>query len=186
MRVCFVLLLLLNLSLGLEESARVSGKINRKSFTLWIFNRNWFLKDCTDVSRAEEPLLVLSTLSGSLIAIDPLDGSTRWITEDEPSVKANTNINDYFSSVYLPDPVSGSLYKLQTDGESGNELKKLPYTIPELVNRSPCKSSDGILYSGKKSDSWFLIDPKTGNREFVMGKYRFPRLLLERSNNPPI
>lgn len=32
------------------------------------------------------------------------------------------------------------------------------------------QSSDGILYSGKKSDQWFLIDPKTGNREFVMGK----------------
>lgn len=131
-----------------------------------------FSQDCTHVSRAEEPLLVLSTLSGSLIAIDPVTAETRWITEDEPSVKANTNINDYFSSVYLPDPVSGSLYKLQTDGDNGNELKKLPYTIPELVSKSPCKSSDGILYSGKKSDSWFMIDPVTGNREFVMGKLR--------------
>lgn len=95
----------------------------------------------------------------------------RWIQEDEPSVKANTNINDYLSSVYLPDPVSGSIYKLHTDGDNGNELKKLPYTIPQLVNRSPCKSSDGILYSGKKSDTWFMIDPKTGKREHVMGKF---------------
>jgi serine/threonine-protein kinase/endoribonuclease IRE1 len=29
-------------------------------------------------------------------------------------------------------------------------LKKLPFTIPELVAASPCKSSDGILYTGKK------------------------------------
>lgn len=97
------------------------------------------LKGCTDVRRAEEPLLVLSTLSGSLIAIDPISAEIQWTTKDEPSVKANTNINDYFSSVYLPDPVSGSLYKLQTDGDNGNELKKLPYTIPELVQKSPCK-----------------------------------------------
>lgn len=79
---------------------------------------------------------------------------TRWIQEDEPSVKANVNINDYVNAVYLPDPSTGSLYKLQNDGDNGNELKKLPYTIPELVQRSPCKSSEGILFSGKKSDSW--------------------------------
>jgi serine/threonine-protein kinase/endoribonuclease IRE1 len=29
-------------------------------------------------------------------------------------------------------------------------LKKLPFTIPELVAASPSKSADGILYSGKK------------------------------------
>jgi len=42
---------------------------------------------------------------------------------------------------------------MQENGNS-NELRKLPFTIPELVTRSPCKSSDGILYSGKKSDNW--------------------------------
>lgn len=73
------------------------------------------------------------------------------------------------NSIYLPDPTTGYLYKLQNDGDNGNELKKLPYTIPELVQRSPCKSSEGILFSGKKSDSWFMIDPLTGNREHVMG-----------------
>lgn len=29
-------------------------------------------------------------------------------------------------------------------------LQKLPFTIPELVQASPCRSSDGILYTGKK------------------------------------
>lgn len=27
-------------------------------------------------------------------------------------------------------------------------LKKLPFTIQELVTASPCRSSDGILYTG--------------------------------------
>lgn len=68
-------------------------------------------------------------------------------------------------SPYLPDPRDGSLYQL---GDMGN-LKKMPYTIPQLVASAPCRSSDGILYSGKKKDTWFLIDPKTGKREKVVG-----------------
>ena len=43
----------------------------------------------------------------------------------------------------------------------------MPYTIPELVASAPCRSSDGILYSGRKSDTWFLVDPKTGNKERI-------------------
>lgn len=27
-------------------------------------------------------------------------------------------------------------------------LQKLPFTIPELVQSSPCRSSDGVLYTG--------------------------------------
>lgn len=49
---------------------------------------------------------------------------------------------------FLPDPRDGSIYMI---GAGPNEpLKKLPFTIPELVAASPCKSSDGILYTGKK------------------------------------
>lgn len=66
---------------------------------------------------------------------------------------------------YLPDPRDGSIYQL---GQMGS-LKKLPYTIPQLVANAPCRSSDGILYSGKKSDTWYMVDPKTGRREKVMG-----------------
>lgn len=27
--------------------------------------------------------------------------------------------------------------------------QKLPFTIPELVHASPCRSSDGVFYTGK-------------------------------------
>jgi serine/threonine-protein kinase/endoribonuclease IRE1 len=37
-------------------------------------------------------------------------------------------------------------------------LKKLHFNIPELVAAAPCRSSDGILYTGKKVDTWFSID----------------------------
>jgi serine/threonine-protein kinase/endoribonuclease IRE1 len=51
-----------------------------------------------------------------------------------------------FRPLFLPDPKDGSLYVL---GSSEREaLKKLPFTIPQLVASSPCRSSDGILYTG--------------------------------------
>uniref|UniRef100_U5ELH4 non-specific serine/threonine protein kinase n=1 Tax=Corethrella appendiculata TaxID=1370023 RepID=U5ELH4_9DIPT len=121
--------------------------------------------DCTAVAKDEETLLVFSTLGGGLTAIDPLTSEIRWSIDDEPTIKVPTS-NEFQKQQYLPDPRDGSLY-LMNNIEGG--LKKLPYTIPQLVASAPCRSSDGILYSGKKSDSWFLIDPKTGRREKVVG-----------------
>lgn len=31
--------------------------------------------------------------------------------------------------------------------------QKLPFTIPELVHASPCRSSDGVFYTGKHLSS---------------------------------
>lgn len=129
MKTCFLLLLFLNVcfSLSLENEETKTVKLFIRTLS-YIFNCDWFsCQDCTGVSRSEEPLLALSTLSGKLYAIDPSDGETRWISDNgEATVKANTNINDYTNAVYLPDPSNGNLYKLQSNGDNGNELKKLP------------------------------------------------------------
>ncbi|XP_061849455.1 serine/threonine-protein kinase/endoribonuclease IRE2 isoform X2 [Colius striatus] len=45
---------------------------------------------------------------------------------------------------------------------------KLPFTIPELVQSSPCRSSDGVLYTGKKQDTWFIVDPKSGKKQTTL------------------
>ena len=50
---------------------------------------------------------------------------------------------------FLPDPKDGSLYILGGSGK--DSLKKLPFTVPELVAASPCRSSEGILYTGETS-----------------------------------
>ncbi|VDN41577.1 unnamed protein product [Gongylonema pulchrum] len=60
---------------------------------------------------------------------------------------------------FLPDPRDGGLYILK-DGQ----LKKLPYSIPQLVNASPCRTNDGVLYAGSKRDVWLEIDPETGTK----------------------
>ena len=41
-----------------------------------------YLKDCTDVARDDETLLVFSTLGGGLTAIDPITSEIRWSIED--------------------------------------------------------------------------------------------------------
>ncbi|KAH0629293.1 hypothetical protein JD844_011243 [Phrynosoma platyrhinos] len=73
--------------------------------------------------------------------------------------------NNFFSPrpAFLPDPNDGSLYTL--GGKNNEGLTKLPFTIPELVQASPCRSSDGILYMGKKQDSWYVVDLATGEKQ---------------------
>lgn len=61
--------------------------------------------------------------------------------------------------------MDGTLYLFGKDTEA---LKKLPLTIPQLVANSPCRSSDGMLYTGRKIDTWFSIDPMTGEREKLL------------------
>ena len=57
----------------------------------------------------------------------------------------------FFSRLsFLPDPKDGSLYAL-SDGREG--IKKLPFTIPQLVTASPCKSNEGMLYTGRGNNS---------------------------------
>ena len=53
---------------------------------------------------------------------------------------------------FLPDPRSGSLYVLGGQGQ----LKKLPFTIPQLVSMAPCRSTEGLLYTGKKVGFQFI------------------------------
>ncbi|XP_039970411.1 serine/threonine-protein kinase/endoribonuclease IRE1 [Bactrocera tryoni] len=180
--VCFGLCVLIA-SAAVSAKTPVKSKIkvvtNAQNFTQENDNRNITTKDnaasdqlrayrmreaCTDLARDEETLMVFSTLGGGLTAIDPITSEIRWTIADEPPVRADQEQNVEVPQ-YLPDPRDGSIYQLS---DMGN-LKKLPYTIPQLVASAPCRSSDGILYSGKKSDTWFAVDPKSGKRETVMG-----------------
>lgn len=85
----------------------------------------------------------------------------------EPVVKV-PNQHANLMPQFLPDPRHGFLYMYGPRGDK-QMLKKLPFTIPELVANAPCRSSEGMLYTGKKSDTWFILDPLTGSREHVSG-----------------
>uniref|UniRef100_A0A8C9Z3P6 non-specific serine/threonine protein kinase n=1 Tax=Sander lucioperca TaxID=283035 RepID=A0A8C9Z3P6_SANLU len=96
-----------------------------------------------------------STLDGNLHAVSKKSGSIKWTLKEgkrrgqEPA--------------FLPDPNDGSLYSL--GGKNNEGLTKLPFTIPELVQASPCRSSDGVLYMGKKQDLWYVVDLLTGEKQ---------------------
>ena len=113
------------------------------------------------LGHTEQQTLLASTLDGSLKAIDMATGEVIWELSDEPVVRSPYDSSNPVLPAFLPDPKDGSLYMI---GSGMKEpLKKLPFTIPELVAASPCKSTDGILYTGKKVDTWFSVDRYTGN-----------------------
>ncbi|XP_065110326.1 serine/threonine-protein kinase/endoribonuclease IRE1 isoform X1 [Paramisgurnus dabryanus] len=107
-----------------------------------------------------ESLLFVSTLDGSLHAVSKQTGDIKWTLKEDPIIQVPV----YFQEPgFLPDPNDGSLYVL--GGKRKEGLMKLPFTIPELVQSSPCRSSDGVLYTGKKQDTWFVVDPQTGEKQ---------------------
>ncbi|XP_053902680.1 serine/threonine-protein kinase/endoribonuclease IRE1 [Malaclemys terrapin pileata] len=107
-----------------------------------------------------ETLLFVSTLDGSLHAVSKRTGSIKWALKEDPVLQVPTHVEE---PAFLPDPNDGSLYTL--GGKNNEGLTKLPFTIPELVQASPCRSSDGILYMGKKQDIWYVIDLVTGEKQ---------------------
>lgn len=118
------------------------------------------------IAGEENNLLVFSTLGGSFVGVSQQTGEIRWQQDDEPVVKVPIiNPSESKIPMFLPDPRDGSLYLF---GRDLGVLKKLPFTIPQLVASSPCRSSEGILYTGRKIDTWFSIDLTTGERKQLL------------------
>ncbi|KAF7662674.1 hypothetical protein LDENG_00230280 [Lucifuga dentata] len=107
-----------------------------------------------------ESLLFVSTLDGSLHAVSKQSGDIKWTLRGDPIIQVPVYLTE---PGFLPDPNDGSLYVL--GGKHKEGLMKLPFTIPELVQSAPCRSSDGILYTGKKQDVWIVVDPQTGEKQ---------------------
>uniref|UniRef100_A0A8C6TG66 Endoplasmic reticulum to nucleus signaling 2 n=1 Tax=Neogobius melanostomus TaxID=47308 RepID=A0A8C6TG66_9GOBI len=107
-----------------------------------------------------ESLLFVSTLDGSLHAVSKQSGDIKWTLREDPVIQVPVYLTE---PGFLPDPNDGSLYIL--GGKHKEGLVKLPFTIPELVQSAPCRSSDGILYTGRKQDVWFVVDPETGEKQ---------------------
>ena len=118
--------------------------------------------DCP-VSQGDDATILASLLDGSLIALNKRTGTTKWRLDDEPIVKSPYDPMKPILPAFLPDPKDGALYMM--GASRGEPLKKLPFTIPELVAASPSRSNDGILYSGKKIDTWLSVNLLTGARQ---------------------
>ncbi|KAL4240931.1 Serine/threonine-protein kinase/endoribonuclease IRE1 [Mactra antiquata] len=125
---------------------------------LWCFIENTISKEDTgSLAAVHDQMLFVSTIKGKFYAVSKKTGKTLWSLDEEPVIKVPTEVTSGYS--FLPDPKDGSLYAI-SEGREG--IKKLPFTIPELVTASPCKSTEGILYTGHKRDVWMALDPHTG------------------------
>ncbi|XP_035875991.1 serine/threonine-protein kinase/endoribonuclease IRE2 [Phyllostomus discolor] len=125
-----------------------------------------------------ESLLLVSTLDGSLHALSKQTGDLKWTLKDDPIIQRPMYISE---TAFLSDPADGSLYILGTQKQQG--LMKLPFTIPELVHASPCRSSDGVFYTGRKQDAWFVVDPESGETQMTLttDALSTPRLYIGRT-----
>lgn len=148
----------------------------------------FFLYFIQDVhSKQAHSIVLVSTLDGHLRAIDVRDGRVKWTLEEgepvssplypvhsAPVLRTPNSVKQGFT--FLPNPQDGTLYILK-DGV----LKKLPFTIPQLVSASPCRGSDGVLYAGSKKDVWFGIDPLSGSKvlSFLLFSLYFPLFQIE-------
>ena len=128
-----------------------------------------------------EPVLVITTLDGMIYAVGQRSGSIKWMMKDDPVVRVPQMPNasseagqQSHEHLFLPDPKDGSLYMLhssiseETQDQLKDTLTKMPFTIAQLVTASPCRSSDGLLYTGNKVDSWITVNAKTGEKMDVM------------------
>uniref|UniRef100_W5MEN1 Pyrrolo-quinoline quinone repeat domain-containing protein n=1 Tax=Lepisosteus oculatus TaxID=7918 RepID=W5MEN1_LEPOC len=109
-----------------------------------------------------ETLLFVSTLDGNLHAVSKQTGAIKWTLKEDPIIQVPPAHSDIIDDVPSPSSFSDLIV---IRGECGGGVQKLPFTIPELVQSSPCRSSDGVLYTGKKQDSWFVVDPQTGQKQ---------------------
>ncbi|XP_053654534.1 serine/threonine-protein kinase/endoribonuclease IRE1 isoform X2 [Cherax quadricarinatus] len=116
----------------------------------------------------DEETLLVSTLDGALHAISKSSGVLKWTLKDDPVIINPTDSSQPPLPQFFPNPQDGSLYRY-TLGRGREPLKKLPFTIPQLVANSPCRSSDGIFYLGKKTDSWVGVDSLSGEKQLVLG-----------------
>uniref|UniRef100_H3BZ26 Serine/threonine-protein kinase/endoribonuclease IRE1 n=1 Tax=Tetraodon nigroviridis TaxID=99883 RepID=H3BZ26_TETNG len=142
--------------------SRPSGKTHRICVPVDYLGVWCFLQGFCGASTVSLPesLLFVSTLDGNLHAVSKKSGSIKWTLKEDPVLQVPTHVAE---PAFLPDPNDGSLYSL--GGKNSEGLTKLPFTIPELVQASPCRSSDGVLYMGKKQDLWYVVDLLTGEKQ---------------------
>lgn len=110
-------------------------------------------------------------MSGSMIALDTQTANLHWFQQHDPIINTSSNEKLNFSSIFLPNPATGQLYSLKTTEQKEFELSRLDHTIPDLVLKTPFISKEKILYTGRKADSWFIINTLTGRCRTVVGRW---------------
>ena len=109
---------------------KINIVLQNEAGTLPNIDLNHF-EDDFPLGYTEQKTLLASTLDGTLVAINQANGEILWELDDEPVVRSPYDNSNPVLPAFLPDPKDGSIYMI---GRGLKEpLKKLPFTIPELV-----------------------------------------------------
>ncbi|PAA93687.1 hypothetical protein BOX15_Mlig014508g1 [Macrostomum lignano] len=112
-------------------------------------------------------LIFVSTIDGYFYAVEKYTGIIKWKIKEDPVVQVAFSDKSFL----LPDPTNGNLYVVGSS-DSDVAIKKLPYSIPELVSISPTRSSDGTFCTGFKRDFWLSVDSRSGMKTDVFSSDR--------------
>lgn len=104
------------------------------------------------------PILYVSTLDGNFYALDRQTGEVRWKIKEAKVVDVPQDFQK--DQKFFPDPIDGSLYVVNR-----GSMEKLVHTIPEMVNNSPMRTRNGLMYTGKKTDYWISLNPESGDKQ---------------------
>lgn len=120
-------------------------------------------------SEPEVSMILVSTLDGRLRALDVATGKEKWEMQEDPVIRAPSTVTQGFT--FLPNPQDGSLYSLKE-----GVLRKLPFSIPQVVGASPVRGNDGVYYAGSKKDVWIGIDPVSGEKLETLSSSSYHRV----------
>nr|CAH0105848.1 unnamed protein product [Daphnia galeata] len=125
--------------------------------------KNTFIKNSTKKS----PLLLVSTLDGTLSALDASDqGNILWKIETGPGSLLSSSIskvelNSHGKLVRLIPSLDGGLYKF--DGEG---IEPIPISADSLLHSS-YHAADDLLITGGKEVRTYGVDVRTGHVQYV-------------------
>uniref|UniRef100_A0A1I8HAL2 non-specific serine/threonine protein kinase n=1 Tax=Macrostomum lignano TaxID=282301 RepID=A0A1I8HAL2_9PLAT len=126
-----------------------------------------FFKTKTPAPTHNNDLIFVSTIDGYFYAVEKYTGIIKWKIKEDPVVQVAFSDKSFL----LPDPTNGNLYVVGSS-DSDVAIKKLPYSIPELVSISPTRSSDGTFCTGFKRDFWLSVDSRSGMKTDVFSSDR--------------
>ncbi|PRP86490.1 hypothetical protein PROFUN_05272 [Planoprotostelium fungivorum] len=123
-----------------------------------------------DSARIESSTLVIGTVDGLIIGLDPATGDEKWTTDiGRPLFSRYGQYAD--GSVLLPSTDDDSVYimtwpkdnsRQPTQPTQSPRLLRIPLSVEELVKHSPYISKDSYIF-GSKDTRTFGIDVRDGN-----------------------
>ncbi|PVF98660.1 hypothetical protein CPB86DRAFT_732570 [Serendipita vermifera] len=131
-----------------------------------------------------EDTVLLASVDGRFHAVNRTDGRTIWSMEDDLESKPSQHLlhnlirTDHRKDVpeiedqelYIIEPQSGDIFSIPATSDSQEPLRRLPYSVPQLVEHSPFSFDDpNRVFVGKKETSIIEIDLDKGTMKSIIG-----------------